>query len=228
MDRLIACCIRLVPSLAQCWYAIPMRLMVGFGFIQHGYAKLARGPESFANILDALGVFEPPLLAWATILIERLMLMPRSTGSRGPGECRVPASTRSLACEVKKHTSLVTVSPAGITRRSFAPNRLTWSWLPASPGTTGGALLSAFPHPEFAWRTCRVLAIATSGPLPGIEALPTIRPAPSGRRGNPAQPASPRPSGRWKDWNSNSSPERVPPRQRGRRSNQRRSIVRSA
>ena len=29
------------------WYAIPLRLIVGFGFIQHGYAKLARGPEDF-------------------------------------------------------------------------------------------------------------------------------------------------------------------------------------
>ena len=70
MDMLIARCIRLVPSLAQCWYAIPIRLMVGFGFIEHGYAKLARGPQSFANILDALGTFEPSLLAWATILTE--------------------------------------------------------------------------------------------------------------------------------------------------------------
>ena len=24
------------------WYAIPLRLIVGFGFLQHGYAKLAR------------------------------------------------------------------------------------------------------------------------------------------------------------------------------------------
>jgi putative oxidoreductase len=60
----------LAPTLAQCWYAIPLRLIVGYGFIAHGYAKLARGPESFTNILSALGMFDPPLLAWATILIE--------------------------------------------------------------------------------------------------------------------------------------------------------------
>ena len=27
------------------WYAIPLRLVAGFGFLQHGYAKLARGPD---------------------------------------------------------------------------------------------------------------------------------------------------------------------------------------
>ena len=37
-------------------YAIPLRLIVGFGFMEHGYAKLARGTESFAAILHALGV----------------------------------------------------------------------------------------------------------------------------------------------------------------------------
>jgi len=70
VNSVIACCIRLLPSLAQCWYAVPLRLIVGYGFIAHGYAKLARGPESFANILSALGVFDPPLMAWTTILIE--------------------------------------------------------------------------------------------------------------------------------------------------------------
>ena len=70
MNTLIARCIRLIPSLGPCWYAIPLRLIVGYGFIAHGYAKLARGPESFTNILSALGVFDPTLSAWAAILIE--------------------------------------------------------------------------------------------------------------------------------------------------------------
>lgn len=72
METLIARCIRLIPSLAQCWYAVPLRLIVGCGFIEHGYAKLARGPELFTTILGALGVFDPPLMAWATILVEIL------------------------------------------------------------------------------------------------------------------------------------------------------------
>src|SRR6478609_5609224 len=52
------------------WYAIPLRLVVGFGFMQHGYAKLARGPEDFINILHAIGVPGAFLLGWATILVE--------------------------------------------------------------------------------------------------------------------------------------------------------------
>ena len=36
------------------WYAIPLRLIVGLGFVQHGYAKLARGPDDFINVLHAL------------------------------------------------------------------------------------------------------------------------------------------------------------------------------
>jgi putative oxidoreductase len=52
------------------WWALPLRLIVGFGFMQHGYAKLARGPEDFTAILHALGMPLADLLAWATILVE--------------------------------------------------------------------------------------------------------------------------------------------------------------
>jgi putative oxidoreductase len=52
------------------WYAIPLRLIVGFGFMQHGYAKLARGPEDFINILHAIGVPAAFLVGWATIIVE--------------------------------------------------------------------------------------------------------------------------------------------------------------
>jgi len=54
------------------WYAVPLRLIVGFGFIQHGYAKLARGPELFADILHAMGLPASILLAWLTIIVELL------------------------------------------------------------------------------------------------------------------------------------------------------------
>ena len=49
-----------------------MRLIVGFGFLEHGFAKLARGPDAFANILQAMGVPGPHFMAWATILVEIL------------------------------------------------------------------------------------------------------------------------------------------------------------
>jgi putative oxidoreductase len=49
---------------------IALRLIVGFGFMQHGYAKLARGPEDFTQILNALHMPFPELLAWSTVLVE--------------------------------------------------------------------------------------------------------------------------------------------------------------
>jgi len=54
------------------WTALPLRLIVGVGFLQHGWAKLERGPEHFAAILAALHMPFAALLAWATILVEIL------------------------------------------------------------------------------------------------------------------------------------------------------------
>ena len=54
------------------WAPIPLRLIVGFGFLQHGFAKLGRGPEHFAAILQALGTPAPHLMAWVSILTEIL------------------------------------------------------------------------------------------------------------------------------------------------------------
>jgi putative oxidoreductase len=64
---LYACLVR--PRWPDC-YALPLRLIVGYGFMEHGYAKLARGADSFVAILHALGMPMPALLAWATILTE--------------------------------------------------------------------------------------------------------------------------------------------------------------
>jgi len=36
INALLARCIRLVPSLAPGWYAVPLRLIIGGGFFQHG------------------------------------------------------------------------------------------------------------------------------------------------------------------------------------------------
>lgn len=54
------------------WFPLPLRLIVGYGFMEHGYAKLARGSGSFTAILHAIGVPAPHFMAWATILIELL------------------------------------------------------------------------------------------------------------------------------------------------------------
>jgi putative oxidoreductase len=55
---------------AAYWSALPLRLIVGCGFMEHGYAKLARGPEHFTDILQAIGVPMPHLMSWVTILVE--------------------------------------------------------------------------------------------------------------------------------------------------------------
>ena len=38
--------------------------------MQHGYAKLSRGPDTFAAILQAMDVPNPHFMAWLTILTE--------------------------------------------------------------------------------------------------------------------------------------------------------------
>jgi len=52
------------------WGGFPMRLLVGCGFIEHGFAKLSRGPDAFAGILQQLGVPLPHVAAWLTIGTE--------------------------------------------------------------------------------------------------------------------------------------------------------------
>jgi putative oxidoreductase len=52
--------------------AVPLRLIVGCGFLAHGLAKWHRGPDAFAAILQAIGVPFPQLTAWFTIATEIL------------------------------------------------------------------------------------------------------------------------------------------------------------
>jgi putative oxidoreductase len=52
------------------WTPIPLRLIVGVGFVQHGFSKLSRGPDAFAAILQALGVPTPHFMALFTIVVE--------------------------------------------------------------------------------------------------------------------------------------------------------------
>ena len=54
----------------QSWAILPLRVMIGFGFAAHGFAKLSRGPGAFAAILTAIGVPVPQLMAWVTSLLE--------------------------------------------------------------------------------------------------------------------------------------------------------------
>jgi putative oxidoreductase len=49
---------------------VPLRLIVGFGFLAHGFAKWQRGPEKFAVLLQHLGLPFPSLLGWGGTLTE--------------------------------------------------------------------------------------------------------------------------------------------------------------
>ena len=62
----------LVERRAARWAPVPVRLIVGYGFMEHGWAKLARGPEHFAVILQALHMPAPDFLAWSTVAVELL------------------------------------------------------------------------------------------------------------------------------------------------------------
>ena len=51
---------------------LPLRLVVGYGFVAHGIAKWSKSPGAFAAILHGAGVPAPHLMAWTTIAVEVL------------------------------------------------------------------------------------------------------------------------------------------------------------
>ena len=63
---------RALRSFAVCQPLAPLllRAVVGYGLVMHGYAKLARGPDTFAVVLHTLGVPWPGVLAWLTTSVE--------------------------------------------------------------------------------------------------------------------------------------------------------------
>lgn len=52
------------------WAPLALRLVIGYGFMAHGWAKLSRGPDNFAGVLDWMGVPLPELMAWVVTLVE--------------------------------------------------------------------------------------------------------------------------------------------------------------
>jgi putative oxidoreductase len=61
---------RFDPAALAPWSPLLLRLIVGAGFCMHGYAKLARGPDTFAVVLHTLGVPWPFFFAWVTTAVE--------------------------------------------------------------------------------------------------------------------------------------------------------------
>src|SRR5262245_66200810 len=58
-----------ISNATKCWAPIPLRLIVGYGFMEHGFAKLARGVDAFPAILQALGLPAPHRMGWLTIVV---------------------------------------------------------------------------------------------------------------------------------------------------------------
>jgi putative oxidoreductase len=52
------------------YVALPLRLIVGYGLVEHGMEKWFKMPDTLAAILHALGVHAPHLMAWLTIGTE--------------------------------------------------------------------------------------------------------------------------------------------------------------
>ena len=52
------------------WAPVPIRLIIGVGFLIHGWAKLSRGPAAFAELLRQVGVPFPLVDAWLVTLLE--------------------------------------------------------------------------------------------------------------------------------------------------------------
>jgi putative oxidoreductase len=73
--RSLPAAVRLSRSPVELPYAKPialllLRLVIGYGFMAHGYAKLHRGPDKFAALLAYLGVPLPHFMAWFVTLVE--------------------------------------------------------------------------------------------------------------------------------------------------------------
>lgn len=52
------------------WAVLPLRFVVGYGFLLHGAAKWTHGPAGFARLLQQVGVPWPGPTAWLVMLLE--------------------------------------------------------------------------------------------------------------------------------------------------------------
>lgn len=58
------------PRLSHRWTLLPLRLVIGLGFLLHGLAKWNRGPAKFAALLQHIGTPYPVATAWMVTALE--------------------------------------------------------------------------------------------------------------------------------------------------------------
>ncbi|MGN6370974.1 MAG: GNAT family N-acetyltransferase [Phycisphaerae bacterium] len=59
-----------IAGLKGSWGLLPLRLIIGVGFLMHGLAKWNRGPENFAKLLAWVGTPFPLETAWGVTVLE--------------------------------------------------------------------------------------------------------------------------------------------------------------
>jgi putative oxidoreductase len=52
------------------WALLPLRVIIGYGFMVHGLAKWQRGPANFGKLLAQIGTPLPVPTAWVVTLLE--------------------------------------------------------------------------------------------------------------------------------------------------------------
>jgi putative oxidoreductase len=57
-------------NITSAWALVPLRLVVGIGFLLHGLAKFNRGPANFARLLEHIGTPYPLPTAWLVTSVE--------------------------------------------------------------------------------------------------------------------------------------------------------------
>ena len=59
-----------IQTSARLWALFPLRLIIGYGFLEHGLAKWNRGPANFAKLLEQIGAPFPVATAWMVTFLE--------------------------------------------------------------------------------------------------------------------------------------------------------------